>query len=84
MKDPKTNIAECLYTLIKNNQCKGSDFTFVDYRKRFSDLKLKHRIQFDSIPTPFINKRGKKSSCSTYILRTPKNEAIEIYNKLNS
>lgn len=83
MKDPKTDMAECLYALILNNQCKGSDFTFVDYRKRFSELKLNHNVQFDSIPTPFLNKRGKKSSYSTYILRTPIKEAIEIYNKIN-
>jgi len=84
MKDPKTNLAECLHTLISKGQCKGLDFSFVDYRKRFSELKLKYGVQFDSIPTPFINKRGKTATCSTYILRTPKRDALKIYTKINN
>lgn len=83
LSEPKTNMSEVLWMLIMNGQCCGMDFSFVDYRKRLSTLKLDHGIIFDSIPTPFVNKRGRKGMRSNYVLRTTPEQAKLIYDKIN-
>ncbi len=83
MTQPTSNITEVLYKLIVFGKVIGTDFSFVDYRKRLSELKLNHNIEFDSIPTKFANKYGKYSICSAYVLKSSKDYAIDVYNRLN-
>ena len=85
MKDPKTTTAHILYELIMyKDGVTERDFYYNGFRQRISELRRKHLVAIDSVPQEFTNKFGHKGVFSRYILRTKKNDALKIYNKINN
>lgn len=85
LKDPKTTTAHILYELIMyKDGVTERDFYYNGFRQRISELRRKHLLAIDSIPHEFTNKFGHKGVFSKYILRTPKKDAIKIYNQINN
>lgn len=84
MKDPKTKIAKFLKALIEKKEVSIKTFGESSMRSRISDLRLDYGLDIESRMIEAINEFGNTYRYASYFLRTPKKEALKIYEKINN
>lgn len=81
---PKNQLAAVLRLLVITDGLSERDTKYNGFRARISNLKLKHHLNIQSIKESFVTDLGKLSSYSRhFIVSHCKNEAIELYFKIN-
>lgn len=85
ISNPKSNVAEVLYTLITTGSVSILDYPWLSgFRTRCSELRLKYGIILSRKTMTGVNKFDREFKYTVHILPYEhKEKAIEIYNKIN-
>lgn len=81
----KNQMAHLLYDMINGKMISEQDYSYNRFRGNISDLINDHNCPIRHKDVPFTNTFGRKSTYRKhYILTIDRDEAISIYQKINS
>ena len=84
LPSPKCQIACVLKMLIESDGVSERDTPFNGFRTRISELKREYGLNVKTLKQEFISQFGRKSYYNKhYLLEFDKDQAIELYNKIN-
>ena len=83
MKKPTSQISEVLFELIRKRKVSFHNFQIQDFRKRVSELKIKHGLNLKRELLNDVTKYGNQYQYAVHSLpENQRNKAIKVYDQL--